>query len=216
MNVSGAKTVNKYYDFEDVLPDASVVFPAKIDSASLNNDDIINDTFNLNAYYGTLNISRDVYIKNTDASGNPQNVHILVENLYINEKAVLIPTSATGGYIFIYVSDYVWCDKKFGIGVYESEEGTDNAAPRTFLICSGIGDISFEGNPVMNAFIYGPDVNVEYGGTTVLNGAVIANVYGWNGNVTVTYRKPDLEDTPFESLNEAQKKVSIMYPTWTN
>jgi Tfp pilus assembly protein PilX len=208
------RTTNKYYDFEDILPAADIIFPAKIETATLghlHNIVYINDEpgGNLNAHYGTLTIRDNVYIKNTDALGNPKDVHILVENLYITKSAVIYPQDYDGGYIYIYVRDYISCDMKFGIGGH-------NAHPIVFLICSGIGDIDFSGNPVMNAYIYGPDVNVRYGGTTDLNGAVIANVYGWNGNINVYYRKPELEGTPFEALNEQQKKVSIMYQTWYN
>ena len=211
-----ARTTNKYYDFEDILPAADIVFPFYIENATLghlhdpiylNDPDSYED--NPNAQYGTLTIRDNVYIKNTDSLGNPKDVHILVENLYITKSAVIYPTDYNGGYIYIYVSEYVNCDMKFGIGGH-------NAHPIVFLICSGTGDIEFDGNPVMNAYIYGPDVNVRYGGTTDLNGAVIANVYGWNGNINVYYRKPELEGTPFEALSAQQKKVSVMDQTWYN
>jgi hypothetical protein len=219
LNATGAKVSEKYYDFEDILPDAGIVFATYESNAVKGDGDYLNPTTgNLNAQYGILRISDNVYIKNTDDSGNPVDVHILVDYLYINEAAIVHPTdmktgtNSGGGRVYIYVKDYIWCDKKFGVGV--GDTGLDDIYPRTYLICSGTGEINFSGNPFMNLYLYGPDVNVEYGGTTVFNGAVIANVYGWNGNITVSYRPPDLEDSPFSNLNEAQKKVSIMYQTW--
>ena len=210
LNVTGARTTNKHYAFEDILPAADVVFPSFVANANLGSNNrmvLLNDTSNLNAHYGTLRIEDNVYIRNTNAQGNPQNVHILIDDFYIEDNAVIHPTNHNGGLIFIYVRNYIWADMKFGI------EGND-AAPVVFLICSGTGDINFSGNPAMNVFLYGPDVNVEYGGTTVLNGAVIANVYGWNGNITVTYRRPNLEGTPFEALNMAQRTVNVSDFTW--
>lgn len=208
LNATAGKTVNKIYDFEDILPDASIVFPGTIPNITLNDNGIVNnDATNLNASYGTLRINDDVYIRNTDAAGNPKDVHILINDFYISESAIIHPSHNDGGRIFIYITNYIWCDKKFGI------DGND-AHPIVYLICSGTGDINFSGNPYMNMYLYGPDVKVEYGGTTVLNGAIIANIYGWNGNISVTYRPPELEDSPFWGLNEAQKKVTISGQTW--
>ncbi len=209
LNVSGAKTTLKTYMFEDILPPSDVVFPAKIASASLNSSGIVNNTANLNVSYGTLNLSGNVTITNTDAVGNPQDVHILVDDLNLSSSAVIYPSNYNGGNIYIYVINNIVCDKKFGI------EGND-AHPCVYLICSGTGDINFSGNPSMNVYLYGPDVNVEYGGSIVFNGAIIANVYGWNGNITINYRKPDLTGTPFSGLDEAQRTVSISDQTWIN
>lgn len=200
LNVNGEKVVDKHYDFDKVLPPTNIVFPAIIDSEVLTNGNVING----NAEYGTLRINGNVYINNTDPATD---VHIKVDNLYVSDSAIINPTNYNGGRIFIYVNSYIWCDKKFGI------TGND-AHPLVYIICNGIGDINFSGNPSMNVYLYGPDVNVEYGGTTVFNGAIIANVYGWNGNISVTYRQPDLENSPFSALDLAQKKINIYNITW--
>ena len=200
LNVNGTKTTDKHYDFDKVLPPANAVFPAIIASETLNNNGVING----NANYGTLHIDGNIFIENTNPAVD---VHIKVDNLYITSSAIVNPTNYDGGRIFIYVNSYIWCDKKFGI------TGND-AHPVVYIICNGIGNINFSGNPSMNVFLYGPDVDVEYGGTTVFNGAIIANVYGWNGNISVSYRQPDLEDSPFSALNDAQKRINIYNVTW--
>lgn len=208
LNVNGGTQTNKYYNFTDINPPDTAVFPAKIITASLTDNAVINsDPANLNASYGTLTLSGDVSVNNVDADGNPVDVHIKIENLTINKNAVLYPIDNAGGRIFIYVLTSIYCDMKFGIG------GNDTA-PIVYLICNGTGSINFSGNPVMDVFLYAPDVNVEYGGTTTFNGALIANVFGWNGNITVNYRAPDLANTPFHYLDETQKTIAIRNRTW--
>lgn len=210
LNATGAKTVNKIYEFEDILPAADIVFPTRVENAYLGSKkDIvyINDTPNLNADYGTLRLHDYVYIRNTDTDNNPQDVHIQVKKLIIDDKVSLHPKDNDGGRIFIYVTEHIQVGKKFDI------DGSRDA-PVVYLICSGNGDIDFSGNSVMCVYIYGPDVNVEYGGSVILNGAIIANCFGWNGNIHIQHRKPNLSGTPFDALNQKQRTINISGITW--
>lgn len=205
-----AVVLNKEYIFTGILPeDMSIFNPAEyFGTLSLTDGSIVNETSNLNAWYEDLSITGTVTIKNVDVAGNPQDVHILTNDLNIASAAIIKPSDNNGGRIFIYVAGEIFCGDKFGI------DGNPDQ-PIVYLICSpNGGNISFSGNPFMRCYLYGPYVNVEYGGTTIFYGAIIANVYGWNGNVTVKYRAPELENSPFSSLELSQSRVSISNLTW--
>lgn len=214
--VYGKKTPGKIFEFEDISPAKNIVFPPRIENAVLGSKTkviYINDTPNLNADYGTLKLQDTVHVKNVDdATGKPRDVHIRVDYLDVTEggHVFLHPKDYFGGRIFIYVTKRIWVSSKFTIGGYIN-------SPAVYLICSESKSsieppsrIACTGNTYINAFIYAPDIEVHFGGNTTLYGAIIANVYGWNGNVWIWYRKPNLNGTPFEELNT----VNINGITW--
>ena len=208
LNVDGAKTVDKHYTFFDVTPPSGLIWDIDYGTVTRNDGEWLNDTPNRNVIYDQLTINDTVYVKNTDDAGNPLDVHILVDDLNVSYAAIIQPEDNDGGRIFIYCTTNIFCDKKFGVG-------GDPDQPIVYIICNGSGSVNFSGNPFMNLYLYGPDVDVEYGGTTVYYGALIANVYGWNGNINVYYRAPeDLDSSPFSTLNGAQEGIQIADQTW--
>lgn len=164
-------------------------------------------TGNLNAQFTDLTLDGEIRIDNsTDPNAI---VHICVDNLTIKSASTITPMYPYGGRIFIYVMGTISCDKEFSIG-----GNSDN--PLTYLVCNGGGTINFSGNSTICAFVYGPFIDIKLGGgggQVNVYGALIANIYGHNGNLKITWREPNLEGTV---LDVDQDIVTISYLTWYN
>lgn len=170
-----------------------------------------------------LSGSTVVTIQNTDAVGNPQNIHIMILGDLTIEKSsgsfpTITPSDYNGGKIFIYIYGDLYCMNPAAL-IVEGHVGpavSDTTGPAIYFICNGDnGEIEIIGNPYIKAYIYAPKMTVNVGGTTDLYGAVIAKFFGWNGNIGVHYVKPySFDNSPFANMGLFDEKISIDNQTW--
>jgi Tfp pilus assembly protein PilX len=228
---SGTREINQgiLYDFETIDPPNGVIFTQVLPDPTTDWT-AVNVTLDENTEMENLILagSTVLTIKNVEEDGvTPKNMHIKINgDLDINKSGgsypTIKPSNYHGGKIFIYIYGTVTCLNPAAItiegdsGPADGQPVSDTEGPAVYLICNGDGnEVKIIGNPYVKAYIYAPNMTVNVGGTTDLYGAVIAEHFGWNGNIGVHYVKPfSFEGTPFENMYLYDRKISIANQTW--
>lgn len=172
---------------------------------------------------GTLTLAggMTLWIKNTDVSGSPRNVTLVIQNLTILKSGgkvpTIRPTDNAGGKIMIYVNGTFTANDPF---IVEGSTGPaaptpgNTSGPSIMFICNGTGTMNVIGNPTIKAYFYAPQTDILFGGSTDLYGSVIAKSFGWVGNISMHYVEPDLSGTPFSSMATLNNTYHVSNRTW--
>ena len=221
LNADSYRT-RKVFEFPDIGPYTNLepppVYADYIPSEVLDASEYMNLSDNLNAHYGSLTLSGGpsnvVYIRNTNSIGQAKDVYIWIENLDADAETTIVPTNLYGGRIFIYITKTVNIQQQINI---VGDDINTSYEPRVYFICSNecAGTFNMEGNAHKYLYFYGPNISMEFRGCDGFYGAVIADIFGWTGNLGVEYRQPSsFNGTPFAGLDDEAGQVSVNFPTW--
>lgn len=220
--------LDRQYEFPDSLDVYSIVsqdqFLPYLTNTQVNS---ITATDDITVEYiaDEVTLSGEITIDNNDST---RDIYIIINNtLNIDSKATIKPLYSDGGRIFFIARGPVVTKPNAQLSI-EGDDGVQRLKPLLFLVFDyASGSLSLSGDPSINTYLYAPDFSVTLkGGGTESNpnssselrnfyGAIIAKSFSLNGNVEIYYTgKPDLEGTPFKTIEDYNLTQIINNKTW--